>query len=216
MGIIEGGILGGFRNKTGAVIGAYWRTLHTMRGLPRKSGKAATQQQLDQQSKFRLIINLLSKAQSVIDKGYNSSGRVATSMNMAVSDNLANAITGVSPFFSIDYPTVTFSKGNLDDATDVTLEGIATAKVDFHWGYNAVSGESDRATDEATLLVYNPSKDRFVKLEAAALRSELGFALQMPASYVGDTIHAYIIFFSQGKKKMVSRTTYAGQVVVMA
>jgi hypothetical protein len=39
MGIIKGGILGGFTNKTGAVIGAYWRTLHTMRGLPRKGGK---------------------------------------------------------------------------------------------------------------------------------------------------------------------------------
>jgi hypothetical protein len=27
MGIIRGGVLGGFRNKTGAVVGSYWRTL---------------------------------------------------------------------------------------------------------------------------------------------------------------------------------------------
>jgi hypothetical protein len=159
---------------------------------------------------------MLSKAQSVVNKGYNSSGKVATSMNMAVSDNLAQAIVGVSPLFSIDYPSVTFSKGGLDEATDVTLEGIATAKLDFTWTYNAVSGESDRATDEATLLVYNPVKGKFVKLEAAALRSELGFTLQMPASYVGDTVHAYVIFFSQGNKKKASNTTYAGQVVVIA
>ena len=56
MGIIKGGILGGFSNKTGAVIGAYWRTLNVMRGLPRKSSKAATQLQLDQQAKFTLAV----------------------------------------------------------------------------------------------------------------------------------------------------------------
>ena len=216
MGIINGGILGGFSNKTGAVIGAYWRTLNVMRGLPRKSGKAATQEQLDQQAKFKLVVTLLSKAKSVINRGYNSSGRVATSMNMAVSENLANAIMGVSPFFSIDYPTVTFSKGSLDVASDVTLEGIATAKVDFNWAYSGEIGETISPTDEATLVVYNPAKGRFVNLEAAALRSELGFALQMPASYVGDTIHAYVIFFSQTNKKKASDTVYAGQVVVMA
>jgi hypothetical protein len=216
MGIIKGGILGGFSNKTGAVIGAYWRTLNVMRGLPRKSGKAATQQQLDQQSKFRLIVSLLSKAKSVINRGYNSDGKIATSMNMAVSDNLAQAIMGASPLFAVDYPLVTFSKGSLDEATDVTLEGIATSKVDFKWTYDGESSDTINATDEATLLVYNPIKGRFVKLEAAALRSELGFALQMPASYMGDTVHAYLIFFSQTNKKKVSNTTYAGQVVVMA
>ena len=216
MGIINGGILGGFSNKTGAVIGAYWRTLNVMRGLPRKSSKAATQEQLDQQAKFKLIVSLMSKAKSVVNRGYNSSGQIATSMNMAVSENLAQAITGVTPLFSVNYPTVTFSKGSLDEATDVTLEGIATAKLDFNWAYDGENSDTISPTDEATLLAYNPAKGKFVKLEAAALRSELGFALQMPASYVGDTVHAYLIFFSQTSKKKVSNTTYAGQVVVIA
>lgn len=52
MGIIRGGILGGFRNKAGAVIGSYWRTLD-IKGLPCISGKAPTQKQLDQRAKFK-------------------------------------------------------------------------------------------------------------------------------------------------------------------
>ena len=216
MGIIKGGILGGFSNKTGAVIGAYWRTLNVMRGLPRKSSKAATQLQLDQQTKFKLIITMLTKAQGLINRGYNSSGRIQTSMNMAVSHNLENAIVGVSPLFSIDYPFVSFSKGSLDEATDTTLLGVATAKVNFAWAYDGESGETISATDEATVVVYNPVKGRFVRLDAAALRSELGFALQMPASYVGDTVHGYLIFFSQINKKRVSNTMYSGQAVVIA
>ena len=212
MGVIIGGILGGFSNKTGAVIGAFWRTLHTMRGLPRKSGKAATQLQLDQQIKFRLIVTLLSKVQTLLERGYNSSGQVSTSMNIAVSENLENAIVGVSPLFSIDYPLVSFSKGSLGLA-DATVLGVATAKVIFAWDYESAS--EDDPIDEATVVVYNPAKGRFVRIVAAALRSELGFAMQMPGSYVGDTIHGYVIFFSQ-KNKKCSKTIYAGQAVVIA
>jgi hypothetical protein len=52
MGIIRQGILGGFRKKTGSVVGAYWRKLDVIRGLPRKSSKPPTIAQLNQQLKF--------------------------------------------------------------------------------------------------------------------------------------------------------------------
>ena len=70
MGIIYRGILGGFQNKTGAVVGVRWRGLDVMRGIPRKSNKPDSQAQLDYQMKFRLLSQLLTKVASVVEIGF--------------------------------------------------------------------------------------------------------------------------------------------------
>ncbi|RZK61166.1 MAG: hypothetical protein EOO95_16865, partial [Pedobacter sp.] len=67
MGLIKQGILGGFRKKTGTVVGAYWRKLDVIRALPRNSGKGATQLQINQQLKFGLVTSFLSNISGLID-----------------------------------------------------------------------------------------------------------------------------------------------------
>ena len=88
MGIIRGRILGGFRKKAGAVIGAYWRSLDVIKGLPRISNKPPTQAQIDQRLKFALVTGFFSYVSDLIDVGYKALSGVETPMNVACAQPL--------------------------------------------------------------------------------------------------------------------------------
>ena len=111
MGLFEKGILGGFRGLVGTVVGSTWRTLDVMKSRPKKSSKVPVQAQIDQRFIFSMVVAFLAKIDEVIAIGYRATTGIKTAMNAAVGDNIANAVTGISPNFSIDYSEVSLSKG---------------------------------------------------------------------------------------------------------
>ncbi|WP_316814088.1 DUF6266 family protein [Pedobacter heparinus] len=215
MGIIRQGVLGGFRNKTGSVVGAYWRNLDVIRGLPRVSNKAATQAQLNQRFKFGLVTGFLARIGNIIDLGFGSGNGSTSAMNEAVSYHLREAITGVAPNFTIDYTKLKMNRGKLLLANAIEVAVTIAARVDFIWLNTVPDGKYKDATDMANVLVYNPVKDSFVTLPAAAARTALGYNLLLPGDYSGDEVHAYISFSSTIKRKLVSDTYYVGEFIVL-
>lgn len=215
MGIIRQGILGGFRKKTGSVVGAYWRTLDVIRSLPRVSGKPATPLQKDQQAKFGLVTSWLSWIGPLIDTGYKSISKIATPMNEAVSYHLKNAITGVSPNFGIDYTKVKFSTGKLELPPDIQIATTEASRLDYSWEYSGLNEKFVDASDMATVMVYNPLKDKFVFISDAAPRSANLYNLVLPPDFSGDTVHCYISFNSVLTKRLVSNSFYMGALPVL-
>lgn len=69
-------------------------------------------------------------------------------------------------------------------------------------------------TDMATVMVYNPVKDRFVVMTNAAPRSALTYTLTLPDDYAGTTIHCYISFVSVDGK-MASNSTYIAAMILL-
>jgi len=210
MGIIRQGILGGFRNKTGSVVGAYWRTLDVIRALPRISGKAPSQAQKDQQFKFGLVTGFLSKISNLIDTGFYSGSKAATPMNDAVSYHLKNAILGTSPTFTFDYTKLIFSKGKLEMAQSVLADSIAGNKVKFSWDHVEQDDKQIDGRDMVSVLIYNPVKDRFVSMRNAVARSAKSFSMSIPADFSLDEVYCYISFSSVTKKNLVSDSLYIG------
>ncbi|TDQ10036.1 DUF6266 family protein [Pedobacter metabolipauper] len=215
MGIIRGGILGGFRNKTGSVIGSSWRTLDVIKGLPKLSGKAPTQSQLEQQAKFGLVTGFLSWISNLVAVGYRSLSGVETEMNVAVAYHLKNAVTGVYPNYELNYGKLMYSRGKLDWPLEYSVATAPNASLAFTWKHEGEDYEFMSATDLVTVLVYNPEKDRFVRLVNAATRSEQELNLQLPVAFAGDTVHCYLSFKSTVRKDLVSSTIYMGQMVVL-
>lgn len=207
MGIIEQGILGGFSNKTGTVVGARWRNLDVIRGRPRKSKKPATQAQIDQRIKFALVTGFLSSLSDLIDGRYQKGSGSASSMNEAVAYHLKNAITGLSPNFVLDYTKVRFSSGKIKLPSTYSVDVTAPGKVDFNWSLEPDDKNID-ATDVINVMVYNPTKDQFVRLNAAAPRSAKKVVLQMPLDFVGDEVYCYFSFSSKKKRAMHSDSVY--------
>ncbi|MBE9600738.1 DUF6266 family protein [Pedobacter sp. MC2016-24] len=148
MGIIKQGVLGGFANKTGAVVGAYHRGQDTIRALPRKTNKAPTQVQKDQRFKFALVTGIISRIDSLVDVGYALPGsKITTAVNEAVKYHLTNAVAGVSPNFTFDYTKLRFSTGNLEMAQSVLVDSIAASKVKFSWDHVEQDSKKIDGTD---------------------------------------------------------------------
>lgn len=199
MGLIEQGILGGFRKKTGTVIGSYWRRLDVIRALPRKSGKAPTQSQVEQQQKFGLVTAFLGNFSELIDVGFKSTGS-ATPMNIAVAYHLKEAVTGFSPNFEIDLAKFRFSLGKIELPYIVTATSLAGGKIRFVWDGITSEGKFIDPSDTVTVMAYNVTQQKFVKVLAATERSMGEFEMQMPLAFDGDEVHLYISFYSVIKK----------------
>lgn len=211
MGIIKQGVLGGFANKTGAVVGAYHRGQDTIRALPRKTNKAPTQVQKDQRFKFALVTGVISRIDSLVDVGYALPGsKITTAVNEAVKYHLTNAVTGVSPNFMFDYTKLRFSTGNLEMAQSVLVDSIAATKVKFSWDHVEQDSKKIDGTDMVSVLIYNPAKDRFVYMRNAIARSAKTLTMSIPADFSLDEVHCYIAFNSVIKKNLVSKSLYIG------
>jgi hypothetical protein len=216
MGIIRGGVLGGFRNKTGAVVGSYWRTLDVIKGLPRISGKAPTQAQLDQRAKFRLVTSYFAWIGDLIAVGYKALSNIDTPMNVAVSFHLKEAIIGVAPNFGLDYTKVMFSQGKLELPYNKTATSGVVAEVNFSWSTEVKEKSVFKlGTDMVSILIYNPTRFEFVTLHNVIARSSGSYIMSLPAEFSGDAVHCYIAFNSTSRKNFASESRHLGLVTVL-
>ena len=215
MGIIRQGILGGFRKKTGSVVGAYWRTLDTIRGLPRKSGKAPTEAQLLQQSRFGIVTQALSWISPLIDVGFKAKAKIKTPMNLAVEYHLENALHEVAGELAFDYTQLRFSQGPLSPATLVDVISPALAKIKFSWAIEGNNHKHQDITDMVSVMAYNPVKRRYVMMLGVVPRSALTYTLDVPAAWSGDMVMCYYSLSSVKTKKLVSDSEYLGTIPVL-
>ncbi|MBG6233556.1 hypothetical protein IWX76_000111 [Pedobacter sp. CAN_A7] len=215
MGIINRGILGGFQNKTGAVVGVRWRGLDVMRGMPRRVTKLSSQAQLDHQKKFKLLSQLLTKVASVIEVGFKDPYARPTALNRAMGDNLKHALIGVAPNFHLDYSKLSFSRGSRALPKEAAVHGMPQAQLSFNWSYAGDQDKNENAFDLVTVLVYNPANDVVIKQIRTVTRSDQGFILQLSLGFSGDTVHAYLIIESAYSLGSVSNTLYLGAILVL-
>lgn len=215
MGIITGGILGGFSNKTGAVIGARWRKRDVIKGLPRKSNKQATASQIEQRLKFGLVTGFLRYLKTWILMAYRPGPGSSSPMNEAVAYHLANAVKGVAPNFTFDYTKLLVSSGNLQNPLVYAVDTVEPAKIDFSWTDDRVDTDDNHSTDMINVLVYNPTKQRFVTVMAAAPRSAEKFVLPVPLYFSGDEVYCYFSFTSIRKKNLHSESIFVVKIPIV-
>ena len=208
MGFLKGGPYYHLVGRTGNNVGRVVKGKNVFAMRPAKSSKPATQLQLDQKLKFGLVTSWLRRLAGVVDVGFKDYDAEMSPRNAAVSYNLQKAVIGVSPNYTIDYQKVVYSRGLLDVAYNPLIAVTAAARLDYTWG--APTGDTNaRGTDKATFVVYNESKNKFVTLKGAILRSALAYNLLLPADWSGDTVVAYLSFVSDDGK-LVSDSVYVG------
>lgn len=119
MGTIKRGILGGFKNKVGSVIGSSWKGIDTMRSMPLSVANPRTAKQIFVRSNFKTLVTAASSVNSTLIRPYWS--------------RFAKQMTGANAFIRENYdnfknPAILFSenailsKGKLDmvNAINVT------------------------------------------------------------------------------------------------
>jgi len=213
MGKYKKGILGNFRGKVGTVVGSIWNGVHYLRSLGDYTDNPTTAQ-LNARAKVSLVMPFLAEIKTLINQGWASREKKGlTAMNAASSHHLKNAVSGVGPLYTINYPQVVFSVGGLDG---VELPDVATGaglSIDFTWTPQTTFMGGGSATDKATMLLYCPLEDKFVYSIGLIARSAGEYNMLVPSLFSGNMVHAWIGFVS-ADGKLVSDSAYIGAVPV--
>ncbi|MDR1679219.1 MAG: DUF6266 family protein [Prevotellaceae bacterium] len=207
MGTIKKGILGGFSGKVGTVVGGSWKGISYMRSLPQNVKNPRTVGQISQRTKFALALALLKPMTGFLRTGWKLYAHRQSPFNAAMSYTLANAITGTYPDYEIDPSKGLASRGSLTPAANATAE-LDNRDLVFTWDDNS-GVNSAKQTDKALIAVLNPAKEEAVTDTAGAERVTGTQAVELPAGWSGDEVHAYLGFISEDGKE-VANSVYLG------
>lgn len=110
MGIIKSGILGGFKNKVGPVVGSSWKGISVMRGMPESVANPNTIKQQEQRTAFSVSSKLASQLlTSIVKPLWDADAKRMSGYNAFIKENIAK-IKFDQPAFSKD---IVISKGRL-------------------------------------------------------------------------------------------------------
>jgi hypothetical protein len=207
MGKINQGILGGLSGKVGNVIGGSWKGIDYIRIKPTSVANPRTEGQVNQRNKFTATLEFLQPNKDFINVGYKNFAIKKTAFNVAMSEILNNAITGIAPDFSVDYADALLSKGSLSSALNPVMNVSVPGVVSFSWTDNSIESNAN-VNDKAMLLVYNPSKKESTIVLDGATRSVGADSVNIPFTYSGDSLEIYMAFVAADGK--VSNSSYLG------
>ena len=143
MGVIKQGILGGFQNKVGAVIGSNWKGIATMRSRPISVANPRTGKQVAVRSEFSTLVKMASALNATLIRPYWS--------------RFAQKKTGANAFISANYGKMA---GNVAQIPDRMI--LSQGKLDGLADYNVSLVGSDYllAWEESVLGVYGAATDK--------------------------------------------------------
>ncbi|MDD2985488.1 DUF6266 family protein [Flavobacterium sp.] len=208
MGKIGKGILGGVSGKVANVVGANWKGIDYIRAKPLSVRNPRTDLQVNQRTKFALVLRFLQPNLNFIKVGYKNFSVKKSQFNSAMSYILNNAISGTYPNYLIDYSLALLSRGSLSGALNPVFDLSTAGQVEFSWDDNSGEG-SALATDKVMAVVYNPLKGESVFITGGALRSDLTQVIQIPNSYSGDELEMFIGFINDAGTQL-SNSVYIG------
>ena len=213
MGTIKQGILGGFSGKVGTVIGSSWKGISYMRGQAQHVKNPRSSGQMDQRTKFNLVLNFLQPNVPYIRIGYKSQAAKQTEFNAAMSYLLKNAVTGSYPNYALDFTEVMVSKGGLTQVNDAAVNWTAAqSKLTFNWTDNSNVGNA-LATDKAMPYIYNKDKNETIYNTAGATRTTHTMDVTVPNNWVDDKVEVYLGMVSEDGA-LVADSIYLGEVTL--
>ena len=215
MGTIKQGILGGFSGKVGTVIGSSWKGISYMRGQAQHVKNPRSAGQVNQRTKFNLVLNFLQPNVPYIRIGYKSMAAKQTEFNAAMSYILKNAVTGSYPNYALDYTNVMVSTGGLTQVNDAAASWVAASnKLTFTWTDNSGVGNA-LATDKAMPFIYNKTKNETIYNTAGATRTTHTMDVTVPNNWAGDKVEVYLGMVSEDGT-LVADSIYLGEKTLTA
>jgi hypothetical protein len=213
MGKYKKGILGYFRGKVGTVVGSIWKGINYMKSLPDVSNSEPTPAQLNVRLKFALVMGFFSRIKGVINIGYQKFNKGITPMNAATSYHLRSAVTGVAPFYMLDYNKVILSVGELEDVIDLSATNALSGELVITWKANGRM-EYGSPTDLVSIIAYSESLFKFNQVLKVVPRSALTYTMSFPAEFLDTRVRLYILLTSADGKECSTSQTLESLVVI--
>lgn len=175
MGTIKRGILGGFKNKVGSVIGSSWKGIDTMRSMPLSVANPRTAKQIAVRGNFKTLVTAASAVNSTLIRPYWARfAKMMTGSNAFIRENYAN-FKNPAILFS---EKAILSKGKLDMVTNVIVsDTIYPAPLEVTFGdFEGTYGDESDIVEAWGVKSNNAANNRTleIKLMAAAARGMAG------------------------------------------
>lgn len=201
MAIIKQGILGGFSNKVGSVVGAGWKGIATMRSLPQSVANPRTTAQVANRSTFAQLAQMGSVIlPTIIQPLWNRWAKKMSGYNewLSVNKKLLDELGSVVAFV----PQAVFANGDL--SASATAGSVTDAgAINLTYATDLVNAH-DAATDEAYLVaVVIPSgatqlnEGKVFGFATGVARSVGSLSVNIDALEDGDTVYGYLMFRSK-------------------
>ncbi len=217
MGIQKDGLLGFVYGKVGPSIGRRYRGINMLTGPYEYNGRPFTNKQMIQQYKLGLLNGFLSYFSTETKRGFRTSSKSKTSANVAFSYNHPNAfivnfdedgttITDFATQIDLNYPKLVLSRGDIFEANCPAITLVKDVTYKCSW-LPSPQSDFNRATDMATLLVWDDNEGKSIHFKSQATRGSLGFNFTLPDETKNHELHFYLLF-SNESGKLVGDTTY--------
>lgn len=181
MAEIEKGILGGFSGKVGTVVGSNWRGKNIIRSLPKKSKRIASDLQLLQREKFRLVAQFLAPLSRLTGKYFGQYQGAKSRSNLAMSHQLMEAVVETDGVLSLDFSKVLLTKGTVP-IVQIESSIIENNALTIAWTSNADFGLA-KATDRLIVVVYSKAHKLFYVIESEATRADETLTAPLPTDW---------------------------------
>lgn len=169
MGVIKQGILGGFQNKVGAVIGSNWKGIATMRSRPISVANPRTGKQVEVRSEFSTLVKMASTLNATLIRPFWS--------------RFAQKKTGANAFISANYGKMAGDVTYIPERMILSqgkLDGLAEYAV-------GTSGDDFKLTWDKTVLgVYGAATDKVSVFALQGIHDEAG-RNSVAYKYCGET-----------------------------
>ena len=195
----------------GNIVGASWRGIDYIRSMPASVRNPRTVAQVSQRTRFALIGKMLKTFVPVIRVGFaGSTGTGKSAFSVAMSYNVKNAVTGLSPDFEIDFAKLKVAIGELYGATNAAATS-AVGSLSFVWDSDLLNNAA--ATDKVILMAYNQTLYESAYVVDAATRADGSGSLAVPPTWDGEQVDTYLALYS-ADGKLISNSVHTGRVEV--
>lgn len=208
MAVISKGILGGFSGKVGTVVGANWRGKDIIRSIPTKKNRKASDLQMIQRMKFKLVSQFMAPLNQLTSKYFGEYQGAKSRTNLAMSHHLTDAVEEINDELVINYSKVVITKGVLPSVS-IDSSDIQNDTLEIAWTSNAGVGLA-KVTDKLVVIIYSKTHNSFYVVEDIATRGDGTISTPMPNAWpVGD--NSVWICLTDEKGKLCSTSEYLGE-----
>ena len=212
MAIVQNPVTGRTKKKMGNVVFSKNFDKNTMRSKPISVKNPKTPGQVNQRSKFKLMIFTSRVLLGMIRISFQNMAIGMSAFNAFFKANVKTAITGVPGNYSISWPLLLIAKGPLDKPKNLVASIDHPASIKRTWS-PPISPLDVTNSDKLFTVAYNITKDEWSYGESGTLRSAGTDEQGVPAYWSGSTVHLYT-FFVTANGKQCSDSIYSGTVVI--
>ena len=211
------GILGPFSGRVGSIVGAKWKDQFVMRARPYpKQEVDPTTRQLSQRNRFALMSAAMGVLSGAANLGFKFNAKLSkmSARNIAMQENMANAMTESSGVWSINNLEVVVARGNFGNVE--SIQGAYSANnMQVSWTNNAgstigVLPSGYRVTlvdtDRVYIVFWNATKNQALyNIFGNGSRDDASAQLAKPADWLAtDDVYAFAFTISQEVDNYIS------------